>query len=279
MIAGILRCCVLRRVLSSSGTLNPESRNICHTPSKCKNITGIDQTGRKWHIYSAVCVERHPVVQAKMTEMEKRVFDLFNQIDVENSRKSDHELRLETEALGTNKNVKGKVSQMHAQKDTSDGLRAIELEDIWRAEWENFEFPPTYDDTDFRSLDRKLDRNLVLLIQQQFGKTKIFLPPQVTRNPDESMRDTAERCLKTLCGPHFKARIYGNAPFGYVQYSYPRRFRENGYHGAKVFYFLAKYLKGNIPEQARFQWVDREELGYALPNKMSKRIFRFLLPE
>lgn len=54
-------------------------------------------TTRKWDLYSAVCLERHPVIIQPMQEIEEKFYNTLKRIEYEYSSKSDHELRVEKE--------------------------------------------------------------------------------------------------------------------------------------------------------------------------------------
>lgn len=88
---------------------------------------------------------------------------------------------------------------------------------------------------------------------------------------------TAERVLQDTCGAKIKVKFYGNAPIGFYKYRYPEKLREKGIYGAKIFYFLAKYIDGDITDNVKHQWLDYEELEEALPSQMQKSISQFLL--
>lgn len=56
---------------------------------------------------------------------------------------------------------------------------------------------------DRTSLNRKLDRNLVLLVREKLGDQELWMLPQVQWQPGETLRGTAERILATLSGNFF----------------------------------------------------------------------------
>lgn len=49
--------------------------------------------------------------------------------------------------------------------------------------------------------------------------------------------------------------------------------------GAKVFFYLAKYIKGNISDKVKHQWLDRTELSQVLGKGTRRVLFQFLIPE
>lgn len=53
---------------------------------------------------------------------------------------------------------------------------------------------------DRKSLNRKLDSNLMLLVKQKIGNQELWLLPQVEWQPGETMRNTAERAMAMFLG-------------------------------------------------------------------------------
>lgn len=90
---------------------------------------------------------------------------------------------------------------------------------------------------------------------------------------------TAYRTVQELCGNNIKVQFYGNAPIGFYQYTYPKNIQEKGRNGAKIFYFLAKYISGDISPNVKHCWLDREELKKALHPDVRRSIAKFLLPD
>ena len=86
--------------------------------------------------------------------------------------------------------------------------------------------------------------------------------------------------MKEACGEQLQVNFYGNAPIGVYKYSYPNKLKDKlGSHGVKVFYFLAKYIKGTVPTEVKHQWLDRTEMTKVLPSKVHKSVSYFLIPE
>ncbi|XP_033226957.1 39S ribosomal protein L46, mitochondrial [Belonocnema kinseyi] len=230
----------------------------------------------KWDLVSAVCLERHPIITKPMTDLEQRFQESLNQIEFENSYKSDHELKVEQD---------NKLKGQPVNDDTEVTIKqtAQDFEDAYKEEFEKFNFASRITEADEKkitnSLKRKLDNTLLLLTEQKRGTELLWLPPQGIRNEGESMRQAAERALIDSCGSDLTVKFYGNAPIGFYKYLYPRAKRSEGSDGAKVFYFLAKYEKGTVPEKLNHQWLDRKELTEILHKDIRKCLFQFLIPE
>lgn len=57
--------------------------------------TQLQTVEKKWKIVTAVCLERLPVIAPPMKPIEKQMTELFHEMDVIKSLKSDHEIRQE----------------------------------------------------------------------------------------------------------------------------------------------------------------------------------------
>ncbi|XP_011302301.1 39S ribosomal protein L46, mitochondrial [Fopius arisanus] len=259
-------------------TINYSTNLIPHI-LRCHNRARCSGPSEKWDLMAAVCVERHPVITKPKTELEEKVLDVLLQIESENSLKNDHELRAELETKQNELFKKG----MEIDPDKVLTITAQDIEDAGEAELAKFPFASRITDADKEniknSLERRLDKCLVLLVNQKVGTDTFWLPPQGLREDGESLRQTAERILQTTCGPAFSAKIYGNAPMGFYKYVYPKAVREKGSRGVKIFYYLAKYISGNLEDPVKYQWLDRKELGSILPKPVHRSVSMFLVPE
>ncbi|XP_012233614.1 large ribosomal subunit protein mL46 isoform X2 [Linepithema humile] len=247
----------------------------------CPNVIQLQNTQtfstvtavKKWDLYSAVCLERHPIIIQPMQDIELKFHNILKKIEFENSLKCDHELRVEKE--------KKKKPISVDDEDVVLIQTAQDFEDSCQEELDSFKFAPTITKFDKEnitsSLKRKLDKNLLLLIQQKIGNTNYWIPPQGIRKEGETMRQTAERVLQDACGAKITVKFYGNAPIGFYKYKYPKKLNEQGSYGAKIFYFLAKYVDGDITSDLKYQWLDHKELEKVLPSEMQKNISQFML--
>ncbi|KAM3723321.1 39S ribosomal protein L46 [Dirofilaria immitis] len=134
---------------------------------------------------------------------------------------------------------------------------------------------------DSKSLKRKIDEFLVLIVCQKFDREDSYhLPwhlPQLQNLPGESLKQTSIRCLKEL----FSIEMYGkgitNAPFSVYVYHYPAQLRrrlKTSSRGAAIFFFKAMYMKhipliANRDEVADYKWVSAEEFAANLKYTMS----------
>ncbi|XP_010210516.1 PREDICTED: 39S ribosomal protein L46, mitochondrial [Tinamus guttatus] len=161
---------------------------------------------------------------------------------------------------------------------------AQDLEEKWEQKLQRFRAASRITDADKNnirtSLERKLDRNLMLLVKQKIGNQELWLLPQAEWQPGETLRSTAERAMAAALGDRIQAKFLGNAPYGHYKYKFPRAIRTEDNVGAKVFFFKA-FLQSNDLSQAElkedFLWVTKDELGGYLKSEYLKKVNRFLL--
>ncbi|KAK9296885.1 hypothetical protein QLX08_009276 [Tetragonisca angustula] len=212
-------------------SISSTSKVISRTLSEQNTDIDIDLV-EKWDLLSAVCLERHPVITKSMLDIETRFHDMLQQVELENSMISDFEMQKQN-----NKN----------RKTVQD------LEDSWKEEFTNFKFAERIskneEDNAVVSLRRKLDKNLVLLVEQKIGDSNFWIPPQSIRKHRETMIQTAHRTIQELCGNNIKVKFY------------------------------AKYVSGDISPDIKHCWLDREELKKNLHPDLHKSLVKFLLPD
>ncbi|XP_052894981.1 39S ribosomal protein L46, mitochondrial [Anopheles moucheti] len=237
------------------------------------------QSDQKWDLYAGVLVERLPIVTKTLEPIEATFKQMLDQMELEKSLKSNHELRKETEKQQLELLKAGKIDlDSEALKQT-----AQDLEDAYNEEFARFKPAPRVTEADqkndIRSLDRKLEETLVLLVEQKLGTKSHYLLPQGLHRQGESMRQTAERTLKDYCGDHLHVTFYGNAPIGFYKYKYPANARTEA-TGAKVFFFrsVLKETSGNIASsKVKYQWLSQEELKKQLQQSYYQSVSQFLV--
>ncbi|RZC36700.1 39S ribosomal protein L46, mitochondrial, partial [Asbolus verrucosus] len=227
---------------------------------------------------TAVCLERKPVIVQELNKLESDYKNLLAEVEFERSLKSDHEVRHEKEIKQMEQLKKGGDVDVHLKQTAQESV------DAWTEEASQFKFSSKITEADkqndVKSLNRKLDKHLVLVVKQKVGKDSLYLLPQDLRQDGETLRQTAERVLKDACGSDVKAMIYGNAPFGFYKYKYPKHVRnENNSIGAKVFIYFARYQKGHLQSQNDYKWLDRAELEDILPPEYNKSVSQMLIDE
>ncbi|NXN17263.1 RM46 protein, partial [Indicator maculatus] len=237
---------------------------------------------RPWKLFGAMCLLRLPRITQPLEKEEEEMAALMEQIELEKSQYSDHEIR----KMQEEEQLRRRKESMY-DDDEGPGktvIMAQDLEEKWEQRLMKFEAAPRITDADKKndrtSLDRRLDSNLLLLVKQKIGNQELWLLPQAEWQPGETLRSTAERAMATVLGGHVQAKTLGNAPSGIYKYKFPRAIRTEDNVGAKVFFFKA-FLQSSDLSQAEpkedYLWVTKDELGGYLKSEYLKKVNRFLL--
>lgn len=230
-----------------------------------------------WDIVTGVCVERLPVVSPPLNEIQKRYKDLLYTLEIEKSMKSDHEIRHEND----------KVQAELLKKESADidleavsKITAQDFEDASNEELAQFKFASIETDADRKndktSVERYLQRHLVLVTPITLGSDVKTLLPQGLWKEGETLRQTAERIVQEQCGLDLNVQFLSNAPCGFYKYKYPSEI--NGKVGAKVFFYYANYKSGSLTK-SKSTWLTRNELKDILPDRYNKSVSEFLIEE
>ena len=241
----------------------------------------------RWDLLSAVCLERKPVITKELNDIEVKFSELLARIEFESSYKSEHEVRKEEDKLRAEllKNQAAEVDLDHAAMQT-----AQDFEDASTDEYSKFTPMSRVTEVDktnnVNSPDRMLENHLLLIVHQKIGDQKIWIMPQGLRVDGETMLQTAERVLHDTCGSSLKATFSANAPCGVYKYKYPKKIlekNENSPVGAKVFFFKAQRISGNVERDKlnnkSFKWLGRRELEKELLPEYYKSVSQFLIDE
>ncbi|XP_033023457.1 39S ribosomal protein L46, mitochondrial [Lacerta agilis] len=238
---------------------------------------GSAAAGPKWRLFGALCLQRPHRVSQEMSPEEKEMTELLQQVEMEKSLYSDHELRRFAEE-----------ERMQRKKYDDDAGQEIvliqDVEDLWEQKFRKFNPAPRITEADKEndrtSLNRKLDQNLLLLVKQKLGDQDVWLLPQTEWQEGETLRATAERALASLSGSHTEAKFLGNAPCGFYKYKFPKAAQTEGGTGAKVFFFKALLQGSHLPlasEKVDYVWVSKGELADYLKPKYHSQVARFLV--
>jgi len=236
----------------------------------------------KWDLVSAVCLERMPVITPLPTPIEKKMIDMLEKLERLNSLKSDHELWQEKD-----KNLaKNKKKSEDTDPDLASRQTSQDYEDACNEELAKFTFSPrtTVADTanDLKSTNRKLDKHLVFVVQKEMEGKTIWTLPQSSWENGETLRQTAERALKTHIDSS-NVKFLGNAPWGVHTIKYPASQRAKlGTLGTKIFFYKAQLLNknGGIPSSTcEYNWLGREELSSCLEPGFHHSVSQFIIDE
>ncbi|XP_059612843.1 large ribosomal subunit protein mL46 [Phlebotomus argentipes] len=229
----------------------------------------------KWDLLAGVLVERLPVLGKTLKPIEVKYQKMLNDIEFEQSMLSDHERRHQRDQVAAERFKKGLDVDLDevASKQT-----AQDYEDACDAELASFKLAERITEADKKndvtSTQRKLEDTLILLVEQTVGSKKILLLPQGVRQEGETMRQTADRVIREVCGDKLRVQVYGNAPVGFYKYKYPVNQRKDTV-GAKVFFFRAAHVDGKA--SGKILWQSKEEIEGKLPEEYLKSVRQFIL--
>lgn len=181
----------------------------------------------RWQVFCAVALRKLPELMPKLTPIEARVQQIFDNWELANSKFSKHELQI--------------LEDAEAQNNQDESVNVIltetaqDREDRWSKERSSFSFGP-YDD--------RLTRVQYIFVRQKFGSdpNAKWLLPQAEYNSDldSDLNDTARRALSETLQINNGFRIVSKIPSSVYTYKYPKQVRERlNFHGAKVFFLKA----------------------------------------
>nr|XP_020637382.1 39S ribosomal protein L46, mitochondrial [Pogona vitticeps] len=239
----------------------------------------------RWKLFGGLCLQRPPTVSQAPSPEEVEMAELFQQLEVEKSIYSTHEMTRLAENERLRRIAEKGYDEEEERGDLGKEVVLIrDLEDMWEQNFQQFSPAPRITDADKNndrtSLNRKLDQNLLLLVKHNFGDQTVWLLPQTEWEAGETLRETAERGLATLSGNPLQAKFLGNAPCGFYKYKFPKALRAEGFLGGKVFFFKA-FLQGShwplAREKVDYVWVSKEELADYLTPAYHSQVSRFLV--
>ncbi|XP_042680456.1 39S ribosomal protein L46, mitochondrial [Centrocercus urophasianus] len=156
---------------------------------------------RPWKLFGALCLLRLPRITQPLRKEEEEMAALMEQIELEKSHYSDHEIR----KLEEEEQLRRRKEGLHDDEDEELGrtvVMAQDLEEKWEQKLLQFSPAPRITEADKKndrtSLNRKLDSNLMLLVKQKIGNQELWLLPQAEWQPGETLRSTVERAMATF---------------------------------------------------------------------------------
>ncbi|KAM8894070.1 large ribosomal subunit protein mL46 isoform 2-T2 [Spinachia spinachia] len=274
------RSCFRRTAVGSAGVRQLSTTSVCGVTLQTKSRT--EKPPSPWTLMAAVCLQRLPVISADCSPVEQRFRQMLQQMELEKSLVSEHELRLleDAERL-SRKQADDYDSDDEGSHGDQDIVLAQDLEDSWEQKLQTFQPGLRVNadaDEDLTSLERCLADPLVLVAEQQVGGDKLWLLPQTQWQEGETLRQTAERALNSLPAG-LKATFLGNAPCGVYKYKLPKAARTESTVGTKVFFFKAILSDSGAPAapSASLLWAKKSELQRYLKPAYMMKVDRFVL--
>lgn len=242
----------------------------------------------KWILVSAVCLERYPKIVPLQTELEAKFKANLQRIELEHSVLCDHELKhlddLEKKKQKEQESESQSVQKLETSGMKEEKLTAVDLEDGWNKEALSYtEISRETDadkENDLRSLNRKLDKKLFLVVKQKLDNFEQWILPQGDNVLEESMRETAERTLGQVCGDNMESTFLGNAPCGYYKHKFSKTYKEKlSANGQKIFFFRAEHSTGDVTlgdHISDYKWLTVEEMKDYLTPEYYKKCKMFM---
>uniref|UniRef100_A0A8R1HWA9 Large ribosomal subunit protein mL46 n=1 Tax=Caenorhabditis japonica TaxID=281687 RepID=A0A8R1HWA9_CAEJA len=252
------------------------------------------QNAPKLDIFASVVLSRAPVIAPPMSEVEQRFQRLQKAEEREKSLLNDYELKTkQDEKMVARREQLAREGKELSELDEQIGVTNAVREDEWKrkaAELDaKYNFSTDSGTLDAKSLQRLLDRQVVLIVKQKLGEkgyTSPWILPQMKHRAGETLRQTAERCIGEISGGDFSASISGNAPFAVFTHKYPAPVaQKTGVPCAKIFFFMADLAQNseefsvNPEDVSDYQWVNREEFWKTVPGTDYKKAARYAFLE
>jgi len=246
----------------------PATRNIHISRQEMSNV-----------LYTAVCVERCPIITASKSKQEQEFSDLLATMEKEYSKLSDHEIQLIKEDIILKS--KKETEDDDDSKGEAETETALDREDKWESELKMFSPAPrtTIADgsKDMQSTDRCLEDSLYLLVRQTINGKDHWVLPQTEWQQGETLKQTAGRALTSTCG-NVQATFLGPAPCAVAQFGLPPPDED---HCAKVFFYKAWYRNGkvtpNTDKATDYRWVTKNEISEYCNRQYRKHLKKFIL--
>ncbi|XP_018552947.1 39S ribosomal protein L46, mitochondrial isoform X2 [Lates calcarifer] len=272
--------CFSRTATGNTGFRQFSSTSLCRATLPTDRVT--ERASSPWTLMAAVCLQRLPVISADDSPIEQQFRQLMQQMELEKSLLSDHEIRLLEDAERLSRKQSNSYdSDEEEDSRNQDIVLTQDLEDSWEQKLKSFEPAQRVRadvDKDLTSVERCLADSLVLLAEQQVGSEKLWLLPHIQWQEGETLRQTAERALASLPAG-FKATFLSNAPCGVYKYKLPKAARTESSVGTKVFFFKAILSDSGPPAapDSSFVWLKKSELQQYLKPAYMTKVGRFIL--
>ncbi|CAD6192784.1 unnamed protein product [Caenorhabditis auriculariae] len=234
----------------------------------------------KWDIVASVILSRAPIVAPQMQEVERRFQTLQLEEEAEKSLLNDYELKSKNDQ----KMLERRAALEREGKELSEldeqiGLTNAVREDEWARAAQRFEnqykFSQIPQISDLRSVERQMDRKLVLIVKQTFGQKGYKSPwilPQIQHRSGETLRQTAERCIGEVSKNDLNFTIAGNAPIAVHSQKYPAPIQKKTAQNTSDFAVSHEHV-------ADFQWVTPDEFRSTVNDKRYKAAVSCALSE
>ncbi|KAG5513572.1 hypothetical protein PMAC_001004 [Pneumocystis sp. 'macacae'] len=210
---------------------------------------------RLYRILAATVLLRSPIISAEQTPFEKAYYAYQRQLSERLAAPFPVDFYFKKGSLAEKKWHESEMKRAKTSSFSDD------IYDEAREEKRRIALPRETEADfkgDMRSLERKLDRTLYLLVKKP-REEHCWQFPQGLVTGD----DAAERSLRNICGNNMNIWYVGCVPIGNGKYKYPEGY-SNEFYGAKVFFMRARVIAGQVKLNSTvaidWVWVTRDEI-------------------
>lgn len=243
-------------------------------------------TGVFWDVFAAVALQRSAIIAPSMADVERQYNEVMLEDEAGKSLFSEFELRQKRDERLLRKRAEVRLHENLSKcLDEEIGVLASAVEEEWRNEAESIRkslglgdqcsVSALLEKASERDIQRKPSEPLILIVRRNFGRSDGYVSPwqlpMAEHKSEETLKETAEHCLRDMVPVESHASILSNAPFSVYSYRYPPRLKRrdsdpnvNASEGSMVFLFkaLVKHinplsLRSDIVD---YKWVTAEEL-------------------
>mmetsp|Transcript_3039 Transcript_3039/g.3208 ORF Transcript_3039/g.3208 Transcript_3039/m.3208 type:complete len:266 (-) Transcript_3039:47-844(-) len=221
-----------------------------------------EKSGLGWRIVSASILHRYPVITADVEQWESDMWEVQDKI-----QSKQREWLMER--------IGGTDTQFIPEHypDPEEIISSLPFTPASRITEADL-------NDDRRSLERSLSRSVFLIVKRN-RENYSWQFPQGKIGDSETLRESAERVLDRAVG-NVRRYFLSNSPMGYMCYKYPDSIqRQRNQFGAKVFYYRAQLIEGDIRLETRlytdYAWVTREEVEEYLDKDSAEFMTELLL--
>ncbi|KAI1715723.1 enoyl-CoA hydratase/isomerase family protein [Ditylenchus destructor] len=296
-----------RRLYSASAAATLEPMGTELTPSEAST----SNNEPKWDISVGIAVYRSALIAPPMSDVEKKIFEHFLAEEHDRTLKADFEIKIEKEKekLKIREELLKKGDEKRlVEFDDSFGEKLLEkqaqLEEFRKIAAKKYRFDDitSLESKDPRSLRRKSDKKLILLVKQSFApsdsekgitdyESGTWSVPEL-KSDGGTLRETAERHWSRIVpdGPGLK--IFGNAPIAHYRRTYSKRLRQkllersNDSVGSVVFLYAAQLQYTHLdsiyfnPDYiSDYQWCSIDEIDTHIHNAKYRNCLKGILFE
>ncbi|XP_044172190.1 39S ribosomal protein L46, mitochondrial-like [Acropora millepora] len=239
-----------------------------------RNYSSVQPHTKGSRIFSAVCVQRLPIITKTKTDLEIAYEELQEKLEWEHSALSEDEVQWDT-IMQRKEKIKDEDNEESLAIGAFESERK-EFEEEQEEEWKTFVPAPRNTEADelndLKSLQRKLQETLVLLVKKEKDSPS-WEPPlaEVMFDTSETLQQVASRGLCQTCGTELHVQFLSNAPIAVM--------KNHNNKSNKVFFYKVNYLTGCVSlseDYCDHVWVTKEEMEDLVDPEYYKSLKRFL---